>query len=343
MEKKRIIISVICVLFLTVIFIKPIKLEIYKLNYNKEIKDYLKSSCKYYNKSEMFSDYGLTLKIYMKENFGNLDFEEQERIIKNISKNCKYSYDTYKKKCSEIKEEVKKMNGDIYIYVNDYNYCITFGSSNIYKNGDKTQVYGVKENLRERILERLSKIPYNQDLKDNTIKYYLNSINDIEMLKELLKIENYEELRKETIYQYLKLCCSKKEYSDSIDNYFRGEILEYKDSKTLLEKMENYAQTSNNSKLKHVCKSNFTKSYDSKDWERFGKYHKYIGYTKKELVDELGKSYYTSKNKIVYTGGYTTAGLTSSIRIQFEFKDNVVNQITYYDQSADHGTPTYID
>ena len=87
----------------------------------------------------------------------------------------------------------------------------------------------------------------------------------------------------------------------------------------------------------------YTKNYDSKDWNRYYEYHKYIGCTQEEVINSLGNDYYISTNKLVYTKGNITPGLTLSIRITFEFKNDKVYRITYYDQSTDHGMPTYIE
>ncbi len=87
----------------------------------------------------------------------------------------------------------------------------------------------------------------------------------------------------------------------------------------------------------------YIKNYDSKDWNRYYEYHKYIGCTQEEVINYLGNDYYVSTNKLVYTKGNITPGITLSIRITFEFKNDRVYRITYYDQSTDHGFPTYIE
>ena len=108
----------------------------------------------------------------------------------------------------------------------------------------------------------------------------------------------------------------------------------------------NYSTNNNygkNSNYRTNSSSSYTKNYDSKDWDRYYEYHKYIGCTQEEVINSFGNDYYISTNKLVYTKGNITPGATLSIRITFEFKNDKVYRITYYDQSTDHGTPTYIE
>ena len=135
-------------------------------------------------------DNNFSVEINMNENFNNLNYEEKEKIIKELNSNINTEFHDYLDRVSKIDENCNISNLFCKTYFYLGNDCYEYDSDKniIKKNGNK---YNLIISLREEILDKI---------KDTGYAIYLDNVTNTNSLKNILSIKNTDEYKKEILY-----------------------------------------------------------------------------------------------------------------------------------------------
>lgn len=232
MKKGTIIVlSIIGFIIIGILLINPIKKEIYSNQFKNEVKKVLNENYDSIDSIKFSGNHSLQVELKMTSTFNALSYFEQKPIIKSISKDLKKASSSYKEKVSNIDSQINNEKGIIKFYIEDFFYYTAFGSSTIYKN-DNNKEYTDKDYLIEKINAKISTLNLNSKEKEN-IELYINGIDDLDIYKSILEIEDTDTMVLEIAYQYLLKLSSDHKYSESIF-YYKSKLSDYKDSADLL-------------------------------------------------------------------------------------------------------------
>lgn len=217
--KKKILIGLLIFIIIIIVClsINPIKKLIYEKEFIKNVQEYLLANFKNIENVEFSDEYKLHLNIFMDKNFEQLEFKEQETVIKNITNELNKYYTSYRDKINKIDYNINYNYGNIVFYIGDNEYHTSWVSDTIYKNNIE---YKYEDYLKEKIL-----VKYSLNSNDELYSSYLEAIDSTESLQEILLLENTEDVKMEIMYQ---LACKKMDTDD------------YKTSIELFEKLNSY-------------------------------------------------------------------------------------------------------
>ena len=218
------IFSLAIISVLIIISIEPI---MYK-RYEQDIKSNIMSSYNNYIEKIYFCENdNTTLEINMFEEFEKLEFSEIESTIQSIDIKIEEINENYKSSNTKAPNIDELLIKAILIHCNNNIY--TYNNEKLYKNNNK---YTLIENLKEQINLKIA-----IEDEDYIIQKYLQDISDIETLKNFLKIENVDECKNEILYIVAKRNYENDDYLLAKD--LLEKIINYKDSKELLDKLNN--------------------------------------------------------------------------------------------------------
>ena len=230
-NKKIIVLSIISFIIIGILLINPIKMEIYSNQFKNEVKKVLNENYDSIDSIKFSGNYNLQVELKMTSDFNTLSYFDQKPVIKSISKDLKKVSSSYKEKVGNIDSQINNEKGIIKFYVEDFFYNTSFESSTIYKNGNNKE-YTDKDYLIEKINAKIATLNLNSKEKEN-IELYINGIDDLDIYKSILEIEDTDTMLLEIAYQYLLKLSSNHEYSESIF-YYKSKLSDYKDSADLL-------------------------------------------------------------------------------------------------------------
>lgn len=221
------IFSVCIVIICLPVIIQNIKFYIAKKEFSSQIDEYTINKYEYCSSKTINGKYNCSIKINMNENFNNLDYEEQEKIIIEITNSINSKFQDYLDECEQIKDSIELIHASCktLVYCNDdyYEYDIVTGK--MQKNGNR---YNLEMNLKENILDNIN---------DENYQVYLGNITDINSLKEILSIKDLNECKNEILYLSAVKSYSDGNFEDTINKLNKIDS-EYKKKKEYLRKTE---------------------------------------------------------------------------------------------------------
>lgn len=234
MKKSFILIFLICLIFIVCFSIKPIIKIIYEKQFIKNIEEYLYGTFNDITLIKFSDKYKLHIQITMNDDFTKLEFPEQEPVLIEISEKLEEYYISYRNNVNIIDDNINYNYGKIEFLIGDINYHTCLVSSTIHKNGVE---YTLEKYYIEKLKNKLEQSNIDTFYRDFVLTY-LNSISDNNIYIMLLEINDSNTLKLEIIYQYLLKLCENKEYNGSIIKWFQEDLINYKDSKKLIENMQ---------------------------------------------------------------------------------------------------------
>lgn len=228
---KIMVITIIVMLSLIILSFLPYIIDKIKiLNLSKQFKKDIQTNIveKYNlcNEIKIEGQYNNILTVYMDNNMDNLEYEEKEKIIKEISSKANSKFEQYINNMDKRKNLIKSTcNISVYINQNCYKYDI---NKEVIKKNDKD--YSLKIYLKEFILEKI---------KDNSYDVFLDNIEDEKELKNISSMTDIKKCKNEILYLSALEAYNNDDFKKAIEefNLISGN---YKDKKKYLENSKLY-------------------------------------------------------------------------------------------------------